>query len=371
MSWCTQKKQKQTASELRIKTAGGKPAAPSAKLLSKFHRFFMDWWQQRLGRNQSKTVIFRAKLVPFMAGYVWFISLKNEWPKVGKKKTTTNTSCYLFFGVAFWKRGNTQICQGFFTLWLEDSKLAIRDHQIRIALKTSENVLRWWGWIIGKRQDPIRIINPNPGIQRKIDEFQTYSILPLSHIWSFTKKKKNDAKSIKKLFFQTLPDNFGWLFHVLQPGFAEKTCKIFIRVDKILSWIFPGEFHSGFRCRVKNGGFVSPVTSVTSLVSSHLWQIWTPRTLWIPSLRDLSAAVQLRHQARPCEHPDHFGRQELEAKGGERWYEVTRFPCHVQHVLCCCHVQFSVQVSFRRRRRRRRPPPPPPPHHHHHHHHLI
>lgn len=164
-----------------------------------------------------------------------------KWVTKSRKKKTTNTSCYLFFWVAFRKRGNTQICQGFFTVWLEDSKSAIRDHQIRISLKTSENVLRWPGWIIGKRQDPIRIINPNPGIQRRIDEFQTYSILPLSHIWSFTKKKENDAKSIKKLFFQTLPDNFGWSFHVSHACFAEKTCKIFIRVFPKFQWIFPGE----------------------------------------------------------------------------------------------------------------------------------
>ena len=198
------KKQKRT-SELRIKTVGGKPAAPSAKLLSKFHRFFHGLiFQQRLGRNQSKTVIFWAKLVPFMAGYVWFISLKNEWPKVGKNYNE-HILLLVFFGLPFEKGGNTQICQGFFTLWLEDSKSAIRDHQIRIALKTSENVLRWWGWIIGKRQDPIRIINPNPGIQRKIDEFQTHSNpTSLTYLVLHQKKKEKRYEKSQKVVFPKL-----------------------------------------------------------------------------------------------------------------------------------------------------------------------
>ena len=65
------------------------------------------------------------------------------------------------------------------------------------------------------------------------------------------------------------------------------------------------------------------VSGVTSLVSSHLWQFWTLRTLSTPSLPDLSAAVQLRHQARPYEHPDE------DRNWKQKWgkvYEVTRFP---------------------------------------------
>lgn len=134
----------------------------------------------------------------------------------------------------------------------------------------------------------------------------------LSHIFGPSQKKKKTMRKVSKSCFSKLFRIIsGDLFMFHMPVLPKKPARSSSGCFQNSSGSFQVK-NSGFRCRVER-----PVTSVTSLVSSHLWQIWTPRTLWIPPLRDLSAAVQLRHQARPCEHPDHFGRQELEAKVGK------------------------------------------------------
>ena len=203
MSWCTQKN-KNELPNFASKPWGGNLQRHRQNSYQSSIVFFMDWFSSKGWEGTSqKQWSFELNWCPSWLDMCGSFPLKMSDQK-SEKNYNEHILLLVFFGLPFEKGGNTQICQGFFTLWLEDSKSAIRDHQIRIALKTSENVLRWWGWIIGKRQDPIRIINPNPGIQRKIDEFQTHSILPLSHIWSFTKKKRKTIRKVSKSCFSKL-----------------------------------------------------------------------------------------------------------------------------------------------------------------------
>lgn len=274
--------------------------------------------------------------------------------KSGKKKQQHQHILLLVFWGCFLKKGEHTNLPRVFTLGLEDSKSAIRDHQIRIGLKTSENVLRWGGWIIGKRQDPIRIINPNPGIQRKIDEFQTYSILPLSHIWSFTKKRKIMRKVSKGCFSKLFRIISGDFFMSYSSVLPKKPASSSSGCFQNSSGSFQVK-NSGFRCRWKTVGW-------TPSHFSHFFGFFPPLADLDPEdpSDPFSSGSKRRSSATTSGKALWTSWHSDDRNWKQKWgkvYEVTRFPCHVQHVLCWCHVQFPVQLSFRRRR--------------HHHHHLI
>ena len=139
----------------------------------------------------------------------------------------------------------------------------------------------------------------------------------LSHIFGPSQKKRKTMRKVSKSCFSKL-------FRIISGDFFMSYSPVLPKKPASSSsgWtkFYRGSFQVNFT-QVSGVGekrwVERPVTSVTSLVSSHLWQIWTPRTLWIPSLRDLSAAVQLRHQARPCEHPDHSDDRNWKQKVGK------------------------------------------------------
>ena len=217
MPWCTPKRNPKTK---RFRTLNqnrkkGKPAAfNSAKLLSKFHRFFMDWFSSKGWKwiSQSSSDLGWADIGALHGDSICVKQISRKQKLVTKMKSDVwnnneqviCVTCGCFFGCLL-KKGVfvSQICQGFFF-----HRGIGPSRRTRIYFDGDES----------------SVLPSNPGISKgKLMNFRpTKNPTESSHIWSLTKKRKTMRKvsysCFSKLFRIILVD----VVHVLQPCFAVK-----------------------------------------------------------------------------------------------------------------------------------------------------